>query len=149
MTTNLEQLIKDEQAKHAAKLRKLREQAAREEQEGLCVLLALSSNTSLSASLSIASTLPRLSSRSVWHGRSGFEPLALVNSSRLLPTPVREVSRNDDGHATNSPLDGEHCAARCCSCDSAGAAECASLGSHRCCTAAGGNLPLARNERSE
>ncbi|MGV9216360.1 hypothetical protein [Arcanobacterium canis] len=35
MTTNLEQLIKDEQAKHAAKLRKLREQAAREEQEVL------------------------------------------------------------------------------------------------------------------
>lgn len=29
---NLEQLIKDEQAKHAAKLRKLREQAAKEEQ---------------------------------------------------------------------------------------------------------------------
>ena len=35
MTNNLEQLIKDEQAKHAAKLRKLREQAAREEQEVL------------------------------------------------------------------------------------------------------------------
>lgn len=35
MTTNLEQLIKDEQTKHAAKLRKLREQAAREEQEVL------------------------------------------------------------------------------------------------------------------
>ena len=35
MTTNLEQLIKDEQAKHAAKLRTLREQAAREEQEVL------------------------------------------------------------------------------------------------------------------
>lgn len=33
MTTNLEQLIKDEQTKHAAKLRKLREQAAREEQD--------------------------------------------------------------------------------------------------------------------
>ena len=33
MTTNLEQLIKDEQAKHAAKLKKLREQVAKEEQE--------------------------------------------------------------------------------------------------------------------
>lgn len=33
MTTNLEQLIKDEQDKHAAKLRKLRKQAAREEQQ--------------------------------------------------------------------------------------------------------------------
>lgn len=33
MTTNLEQLIKDEQTKHAAKLRKLRERAAKEEQD--------------------------------------------------------------------------------------------------------------------
>ena len=148
MTTNLEQLIKDEQAKHAAKLRKLREQAAREEQEVLVRVARLVEQREPERSLSIASTLPRLSSRSVWHGRSGFEPLALVSSSWLLLTPMREVSRNDDGHATNSPLDGEHCAARCCSCDSAGAAGCASLGSHRCCTAAGGNLPLARNERS-
>ena len=33
MTTNLEQLIKDEKNKHAAKLKELRQQAAREEQE--------------------------------------------------------------------------------------------------------------------
>lgn len=33
MTTNLEQLIKDEQAKHAAKLRKLRAKAEKEEQD--------------------------------------------------------------------------------------------------------------------
>lgn len=33
MTTHLEQLIKDEQTKHAAKLRKLRERAAKEEQD--------------------------------------------------------------------------------------------------------------------
>ncbi|WP_406708910.1 hypothetical protein QEV68_05430 [Trueperella pyogenes] len=33
MTTNLEQLIKDEQAKHAAKLKKLRAKAEKEEQE--------------------------------------------------------------------------------------------------------------------
>lgn len=33
MTTHLEQLIKDEQTKHAAKLRKLRQRAAKEEQD--------------------------------------------------------------------------------------------------------------------
>lgn len=33
MTTNLEQLIKDEQAKHAAKLKKLRAKAEKEEQD--------------------------------------------------------------------------------------------------------------------
>lgn len=33
MTTNLEQLIKDEQTKHAEKLRKLRKRAVKEEQD--------------------------------------------------------------------------------------------------------------------